>query len=122
MEPAGLPDRASEKNLTQADLIEAIWPDEESDNPANTLKNLVYRARNLLADTFGPEAQLIISQRGAYAWNGEYRCTVDTDEFEALCRAGSDPDASPAVRLDCYARAAALYGGISCRSLPTKCG
>ncbi|MEG1849922.1 MAG: winged helix-turn-helix domain-containing protein, partial [Oscillospiraceae bacterium] len=31
--------------VSQAELIDALWPDEGSDSPSNALKNLVYRCR-----------------------------------------------------------------------------
>jgi two-component SAPR family response regulator len=36
------------KEISQTDLIELLWPDEESDNPANALKTLLYRVRSVI--------------------------------------------------------------------------
>ena len=40
-------------NISVGELSDALWNDEESDNPANALKNLVYRARSILKKNFG---------------------------------------------------------------------
>ncbi len=37
------------ENISQERLIEAMWPDDESDDPVNALKNLVYRLRKVIS-------------------------------------------------------------------------
>ncbi len=49
------------KTITQDELIEMLWPDESSDNPANALKNLVYRVRSMLAAADIPEAKDMVT-------------------------------------------------------------
>lgn len=36
------------KEISTQELIEALWDEEDSDNPAGALKNLVYRLRTML--------------------------------------------------------------------------
>ena len=55
-------------NISVGELSDALWNDEESDNPANALKNLVYRARSILKKNFG-QIEFIKTGRGYYSWN-----------------------------------------------------
>ena len=52
-----------DKTLTTEDIATAIWQDEEIDNPAGALKNLMYRLRKNLAKYFGNQ-DFILTNRG----------------------------------------------------------
>lgn len=39
-----------DKEITQNELIELLWGDEFTENPANTLKTLLHRLRNMLEE------------------------------------------------------------------------
>lgn len=69
--------------LSVGELAEALWEDEESDNPVNALKNLVYRTRNILRQYFG-KIEFIKSGRGYYCWNKDIHVCVDAEEFEDM--------------------------------------
>ncbi|NLB29247.1 MAG: hypothetical protein GX823_03340, partial [Clostridiales bacterium] len=99
------------KPVTQTELIEAIWPEDESNNPGNTLKTLIYRVRGMLSEAFGDDFQLIVSQRGAYSLNSSYQYILDIDEYERLVAAAGRPEISEEERFDYYARACSLYKG-----------
>ena len=73
-----------DKSQTVQELIDILWPDNESDNPMGALKNLMYRLRNLLKKTWG-EYDFIITGRGIYQWNPQIRMNVDIEEFEQCC-------------------------------------
>ena len=100
-----------DKPVTQAELIEAIWPEDDSSNPGNTLKTLIYRVRSMLSEAFGEKFQLITSQRGAYSLNKAYEYILDIDEYEKIVEAAAKPDISDDDRLVYYERACNLYGG-----------
>lgn len=71
--------------ITKARLIEALWPDEESDNPDGALRNLVYRARTEMKKFFpGLEVDCILLQNDAYVWNPDVEMQADIDAFESL--------------------------------------
>ena len=73
------------KEISQADIIELLWPGEEADNPANALKTLLFRVRSVLGDLqFSSGKNIIIYRRGTYAWNNALPVLVDTEEFERL--------------------------------------
>ena len=51
------------KTLTVDEIASALWQDEETNNPAGALKNLMYRLRNLMKQYFG-EQEFIQTNRG----------------------------------------------------------
>ena len=60
--------------VPQSEFIELFWPEDNSSNPVNALKTLLYRIRAMLEPLFGPEVQPILAQRGAYSWNPAVTC------------------------------------------------
>lgn len=96
--------------VPQSEFIETFWPDDNSSNPVNALKTLLYRIRSMLEPLFG-ELQPILAQRGAYLWNPAVGCDLDTDRFEALCARASGESLSSESRMDLYRSALSLYQG-----------
>lgn len=96
--------------IPQAEFIEEFWPDDHSSNPANALKTLLYRIRSILEPVFGSDQQPILSQWGAYFWNPNLPCSLDTDRFEALCLQAGSESASDR-RIAFYREAISLYRG-----------
>ncbi len=76
-------------NLSVQELSEALWEDDECDNPANALKNLIYRLRSALKKNIG-DYLFIMTGRGYYFWNGEVSVEVDAEVFEDLCKRASN--------------------------------
>jgi DNA-binding SARP family transcriptional activator len=72
-----------EKTLTTEDIISAIWQEEEIENPAGALKNLMYRLRKALNAHWG-EQEFILTNRGAYQWNPQVEVNLDIEKFERL--------------------------------------
>lgn len=97
--------------VPQSEFIELFWPEDNSSNPVNALKTLLYRIRAMLEPLFGPEVQPILAQRGAYSWNPAVTCELDADRFEALCFQASNEDLPDAARIELYRQAVALYQG-----------
>lgn len=62
-------------------IISDIWGDEESDDPLNVLKNLVYRSRNILKKLDG-NTEFILYSQNTYRWNPAVHCEVDSDIFK----------------------------------------
>ena len=99
-----------DRSVPQSELIELFWTEDNSTNPVNALKTLLYRVRALLEPLF-PEIPPILSTRGAYVWNPAIRCQTDADAFEALCAQARESDRPPESRLACYRQAMELYRG-----------
>lgn len=100
-----------DRELSQNELIELLWPEDDSDNPAGALKTLMFRVRKLLADLNYPDKDLIIQRRGTYAWNPDLHCTVDSDVFEQLCSQAHSEELEESERIQCYLDAIDLYKG-----------
>ena len=100
-----------DRNVSQSELIELFWPEENSSNPVNALKTLLYRVRAMLEPLFPSETPPILSQRGSYSWNRDIACSVDADRFEALCLRAQEKDRSDEERMACYREATGLYKG-----------
>ena len=99
------------KSVPQEELIDVFCDGELVGNPGSALRTMVYRARSVLAESGLPYAEdMIMSKNGGYTWNQYVQCSVDTEEFEALCKkAGTD--ISDEERLDVLLKAAGLYKG-----------
>lgn len=99
------------QDISQMRLSEVLWED-DVDNPAGALKNLVYRLRNML-NQIGrtPEREYILSGKGSYSWNNEIPCTVDAEEFEKRCTAAKNTSLSAGEKIELYSEAIDLYRG-----------
>ena len=100
------------KTIPQGMLMEMLWPDEKSENPANALKNLAYRARTLLSRAITDEERpFIIFRRNTYAWNNELPCEIDIEQMEQAWKEAGSDGLNDEERLERYLRAIGLYQG-----------
>ncbi len=101
------------KDVSQNDLIELLWRDEDAGDPANTLKTLVHRARSLLDELeFVSGKDMILSDRnGSYCFNNDLPCAIDAEEFEKLCAHPLEADPFTDADLNALMEALALYKG-----------
>jgi DNA-binding SARP family transcriptional activator len=100
-------------DITQEKIFDILWEDDKGcDNPANALKNLVYRARILLCKLFNiDDKEFIIYKQNTYEWNTDIDCIIDVEEFEKLLKKASDTTLSEDIRIDLYIKAFSLYKG-----------
>jgi len=101
------------RDIPTEELIEYLWPEDDSDNPLNALKNLVYRLRTVLSDAGVPIARdLIVHRRGLYSWNNDLNTVVDAEEMERLLKeAAALTPGSADAKINKYMDALALYKG-----------
>lgn len=100
------------KTISQEELISALWSEDTIENPANALKNLVYRVRTVFSSHNLSFAKDIITfKRGTYHWNNKLKCKVDTEEFEQLYRRSTEVLLSNNEKKECYRKAILLYKG-----------
>ena len=94
------------------ELVNLLWGDEErSTNPLNALKTMFHRVRTFLNQLDGSTGhEFIIRRDGSYAWNTNVALTLDIDEFDRLCQAGTRAE-TDAEKLDYWTQALALYRG-----------
>ena len=91
-------------------LLREIWDGRACGDPENALKNLVYRARTLLRELSGDQSQFIVFLNGTYAWNNQYECAVDSEQFLDCC-AKAKREKVQEKRIDWCRRAIVLYRG-----------
>lgn len=108
-----------EKDMTAQELIDVLWPDDQSDNPAGALKNLMYRLRKLMSRTWGDGGKYIVTGRGAYQLNPEFVFHIDIEEFEECCRQVFNSE-DPAVQQENGKRAVELYQGMFLSDLSSE--
>ena len=106
------------QRLAQEKLIQLLWREgDECIDPANSLKNLVYRARMLLDDLVLEDEvceegmEFIRFSEGAYMWNEDIPCEIDTEVMTLLAKRGSDEVQAIESRIACYSQAVELYNG-----------
>lgn len=97
------------KDVSTEELIGAIWIEEEIDNPIGALKNLMYRLRKVLNDTFGPQ-DYIITNRGSYTWNPNIELVTDIGEFEKLIQTAKEQK-DEKITCEKYESAIMVYEG-----------
>ena len=99
-----------DREISQNELIELLWPEGEIENPANTLKTLIYRVRAML-DELGclSGKELLLHGRGACSWNKEVQMVVDVDLFESELKKASTVEGPR--RLEHLLSALELYKG-----------
>ncbi|WP_283609279.1 BTAD domain-containing putative transcriptional regulator [Faecalispora anaeroviscerum] len=94
-------------------LIQALWADSRScTDPMNALKNLVYRARDLLKKGLqDSDTEFIIYSQGSYLWNPELHCVVDEEELQRLSALAGLPGQKAMRQIALYQQAVSQYQG-----------
>lgn len=101
-----------DRKITGQELIELLWPDEQVEKPAYALKTLSYRVRKVLEQLEIPYAKdLIQATDGSYAWNTQYPCQIDMDDFEKICRQAEEPTISLKEKMELWEEALQIYRG-----------
>lgn len=95
------------RNISAQELIHQFW--EESGDPANALKHMMFKTRSYLKECFPDQENLIVTVPGCYAWNPGVSLELDSERFEQIClevrkKSGED-------YMETLLGAAALYKG-----------
>lgn len=100
------------KAITQKELIEVLWPEGGIDNPANALKNLVYRVRSTLGNHGIPCAkEMIVYNRGGYRLNNNLNYVVDSEEFSRVCQLARTAEPGSDQQIKLLTEATRIYKG-----------
>ena len=101
-----------ERAVTHEELLDMLWSDAESSNPATALRTMLHRYRALV-DQQGLDAlkDSIITNRGAYQWNPDLDCSIDLFEMEDLAVRARDASLPADERIQCYLKVQDLYQG-----------
>lgn len=70
------------RSISLEELIEQFWPETDSTDPGNALKNMMFRTRSYLKKVFPEQKELIRKLPGCYIWNPDVRVEVDAEQFE----------------------------------------
>lgn len=99
-------------SVTQIELFDALWKENESDNPLGALKTLLSRTRTTLTELgYADSAKLIKSSNGSYFWNNDIPITVDTDVFEMYYNLLKQNDISIEDKITFSKKAIEIYKG-----------
>ena len=99
------------RDISQAELINLLWGEKNSENPVGALKTSLHRLRSCLAELELPDGQeIIINSMGAYAFNNRLDCEIDFDRFEALYKKSISAQ-SEKEKTNLYLQAIDLYRG-----------
>ncbi len=101
-----------DREVSQEEIIEAVFEsDEDVGDPVNTLKNSLYRARQLLESLGCPDGKSLLRyRRGYYSWNPDVKIKLDTEEFDELYEAFYSAE-SQTTEIGSAIRALELYEG-----------
>lgn len=99
------------QHISQAQLWDIIWGDDDNTNPASALKTLSHRARILL-DDLGDDTgkQILVCKKGEYYFNTELSYTLDIDVFEQTLNQAKQSK-YPAEKRELLTQAVSLYSG-----------
>lgn len=70
------------RSISLEELIEQFWPEADSSDPGNALKNMIFRARSYLKKMFPEQKELLQKRPGCYMWNPNVKIEVDAERFE----------------------------------------
>lgn len=102
------------KGIPPETILENLYPDEEYENPKNTLQNIVYRLRKLLCqgDFFSDNICNILYNNGCYSLCFTDDVFLDTDFFEEyIHKAETLKHVNPDEAIEYYENAIDLYYG-----------
>lgn len=99
------------REIPPGELVDLFWSNDTSANPGSALKTLLFRSRKLLSAFPYPPQEMIVQQRGTYAWNKDFHIVTDADKFEELCGKANDGRLSEDNRLSFCLQALELYKG-----------
>lgn len=99
-----------DRAVKQKELVDLLWAGDNSKDPINTLKVLMHRVRTLL-DELGKDSgkKMIYYKSGAYGWNDELECTVDTEQFKIALQNAETAEGDR--KLEYLLQAIHLYAG-----------
>lgn len=72
------------RNIAAEELIDTFWTESSSD-PANALRNMLFKIRSLLKNMFpefADQGELLQTLQGCYAWNHALKFGLDSEQME----------------------------------------
>lgn len=100
-----------DRPVTVDELVEILWSEEQSDNPAGALKNLLYRLRSILRNTLNNKESIILTGRGNYFWNPDIHIDTDLEQMDQAVSSARKYEKDPEKASEYLKMAAACYKG-----------
>ena len=97
------------RNISAEELIDTFWAESDSSDPANALRNMLHKIRNLLKELFPDQRELLQTLPGCYAWTPDICIETDIEKFEHTCLEAKDCSGGECMEL--LKRAVSLYKG-----------
>lgn len=97
------------RNITAEELIETFWTEKNSNDPANALRNMLFKIRGLLKNMFPEQEELLRTFHGCYGWDTDVEIRLDTEGFEQTCLEGRKYSGEKSMER--LRQAFALYSG-----------
>ncbi|MCI9338357.1 MAG: hypothetical protein HFH93_12625 [Lachnospiraceae bacterium] len=97
------------RNITAEELIDVFWTEKDSNDPANALRNMLFKIRSLLKNMFPEQDDLFRTFPGCYAWNPQTEIELDTECFEKVCLGARQESGEKSLTM--LRQAVALYHG-----------
>lgn len=111
---------AGEKGVTRDDLAGMLYDRDSLSSLNNSLNNLIYRLRKVLAESGFPKSLYVINQDGVYFWDRAIPVWVDAREFERLVEMGDKKRQQEKETFQYYKKAEELYQGELLTSISTE--
>lgn len=93
-------------------IVDALWPEEEIENPGNKVKALAFRLQS--AFSIISDYRLVVSTTNGYRLNPELNIMTDLEQFDRYRRDAQNMPStsnSPDAKIELLKKAAALYRG-----------
>ncbi|MDL2323809.1 hypothetical protein LJC61_01480 [Ruminococcaceae bacterium OttesenSCG-928-A16] len=100
-----------EKFVASGRLIEALWADDDLNDPGNVLKNAIYSLRKDLCGGESDADSPIIYSTGGYRLDPAVKLELDVDNFLALCKQTAAMPENSEQQLLGYSKAVDAYKG-----------
>lgn len=111
---------AGEKGVTRDNLAGMLYDRDSLSSLNNSLNNLIYRLRKVLAESGFPKSLYVINQDGVYFWDRAIPVWVDAREFERLVEMGDKKRQQEKETFQYYKKAEELYQGELLTSISTE--
>lgn len=99
-----------DSQLTDDQIIEMIWINDNIENSQSALKNLAYLTRKALKEVDEIE-EFVIRKNGRYIWNPEVETKTDTQEMEEYYKELTSVNTSDEEKLEKGRKIVSLYKG-----------
>lgn len=100
------------RNISAEELIDTFWGEGGSSDPANALRNMLFKIRGVLKDMFPEEGEMLKTLQGFYAWDSGIQIKLDCEGMERAClEAKRSTGGNDGEQMELLRRAVSLYHG-----------